>query len=43
MLFSPVETDGFFTQSAEMVFQKSVDRLLDEAIKVAGEEDAAEE
>jgi transcriptional regulator with XRE-family HTH domain len=43
IVLSLSEQMDFYTQSATEVFQKSVDRLLDEAIKAAGEEDDAEE
>ena len=42
VVLSLSEQLDFYTQSAEEVFRKSVDRLLDETIKVAGEEDNAE-
>ena len=43
VVLSLSEQMDFYTQSAAEVFRKSVDRLLDEAIKAAGEEDDAEE
>lgn len=43
VVLSLSEQLDFYTQSAAAVFQKSMDRLLDEAIKAAGEEDEAEE
>ncbi len=43
VVLSLSEQMNFYTQSAAELFRKSVDRLLDEAIKAAGEEDEAEE